>query len=225
MGKRRGAQGAVAILDLGTREGDDKKRLGDCKMNAPFKPKAFGPVRFSVAEYYRMGEAGIIGPDDRTELIDGEVIEMAPIGSGHAFAVNTLSFRLFEILGREYYCSIQGPLKLGDNSVPQPDLMVLKSPDADYRDKLPEADDVLLLIEVSQATLAFDRGPKLDLYARHAIPEVWIVNLVSSVIESYRDPAQGEYRTRTTHDAASVIHPQQLPGIAISAADILGPKA
>jgi Uma2 family endonuclease len=193
-------------------------------MNAPFKPKEFAPVRFSVAEYYRMGDVGIIGPDDRTELIDGEIIEAAPIGSGHAYTVNETSIRLFEILGRCYRYSIQGPLRLGDDSMPQPDLMVLKPNDEGYREKLPDAADVLLLIEVSQTTLAFDRGQKLALYARHAIPEVWIVNLVSNVIEAYRDPAEGEYRTRTTHECDATLQPQKLPGINIGATDILGPK-
>jgi Uma2 family endonuclease len=195
-------------------------------MNAPFTAHApfavFNPHRFSVANYYRMSEVGILPAKERTELIDGEIIEMSPIGSEHAATVNKSLLSIYDIIGRQVEYSTQGPLKLGDDSLPQPDLMLLAQRDGGYFDKLPEAADVLLLIEVAQTTLAYDRGPKLALYAKYEIAEVWIVNLVSTVIECYRDPVGGEYRTKTTHERDAILKATKLPGFDIPALDILG---
>ncbi len=131
--------------------------------------------RFTVHDYHRMGEAGILHEDDRVELIEGELVEMAAIGTRHLTCVNGLTRMLVRGVGDEAIVSVQNPVRLDEHSEPQPDLTVLRM--RDYRESLPVPEDVLLLIEVSDTTLAYDRGVKLPLYARSGIREVWIVDL------------------------------------------------
>ena len=131
--------------------------------------------RFTVHDYHRMGEAGILHEDDRVELIEGELVEMAAIGTRHFSCVNGLTRMLVRGVGDEAIVSVQNPVRLDEHSEPQPDLTVLRM--RDYRESLPVPEDVLLLIEVSDPTLAYDRGVKLPLYARSGIREVWIVDL------------------------------------------------
>jgi Uma2 family endonuclease len=128
----------------------------------------------NVEQYYRMAEAGVLAPDARVELIEGEIIELAPIGSGHAGIVNFLQRKFDRTIGEHAVATVQQPLRLGDRSEPQPDLMLLRPRDDFYRNSHPTAADVLLLIEVSDSTLRFDRGEKAALYARHGVCEVWI---------------------------------------------------
>ena len=119
--------------------------------------------RFTVADYHKMAEAGILGRDDRVELIEGEIVAMAPIGSLHMAPVNRLNRFFVKACGDRAWVSIQGPVILGDGSEPQPDLLIL-NPRADaYANANPAAADVLLLIEVSDTSLAYDRGRKLEL--------------------------------------------------------------
>lgn len=146
---------------------------------------------FNVDEYYAMVEAGILAEDDRVELLDGEIIAMAPIGSRHASCVDRLSEMLFEKLGRRATLRVQGPLRLDSSTEPQPDLLLLKR--LDYSEGHPEPEDVLLLIEVSDTTAGFDRNQKLLLYARSGIREVWIVDLPAQSVTIYSQPTGLEY--------------------------------
>ena len=148
--------------------------------------------RFTVHDYHRMGEAGILHEDDRVELIEGEIVEMAAIGTRHFTCVNGLTRLLVRGVGDAAIVSVQNPVRLDEHTEPQPDLSVLRV--RDYRESLPLPDDVLLLIEVSDTTLAYDRGVKLPLYARAGIREVWIVDLAGEVIERHTDPSAGGYR-------------------------------
>ena len=155
--------------------------------------------RFDVDAYYRMAETGILSPEDRVELLDGEIIEMAPIGAPHGGKVDRLNSLVAGLVadGR-VIARVQGPLRLDRRNEPQPDLMLLR-PRADfYESSHPTAADVLLLVEVADSSLAWDRGPKLDLYARHGIPEVWIVDLVGRVVEVCRKPGPQGYAERAT---------------------------
>jgi Uma2 family endonuclease len=139
-----------------------------------------------------MGEAGILHEDDRVELIEGQIVEMAAIGTRHFACVNGLTRLLVRGVGDAAIVSVQNPVGLDEYTEPQPDLTVLRV--RDYRESLPTPEDVLLLIEVSDTTLAYDRGVKLPLYARAGIPEVWIVDLAGEVIERHIDPAGDGYR-------------------------------
>jgi Uma2 family endonuclease len=148
--------------------------------------------RFTVHDYHRMGEAGILHEDDRVELIEGEIVEMAAIGTRHFACVNQLTRLLVRGVGDGAIVSVQNPVRLDEHSEPQPDLTVLRV--TDYRESLPGPEDVLLLIEVSDTTLSYDRNVKLPLYARAGIPEIWIVDLTGEVIECHIGPSGDIYR-------------------------------
>ena len=160
-----------------------------------------GPVRhrWTVSEFQRMGETGFLDPKARLELIDGELFEMAPIGSFHAGTVGILNRLLARAVADSVIIHVQNPILLGDGSEPQPDLLLLRPHPDYYLSEHPQARDVLLLIEVSDSTVAFDRKVKVPLYARHGVPEVWlVVGPQRRHIEIYRDPQpeQGNYQTR-----------------------------
>lgn len=149
--------------------------------------------RVSAADFHKMAEVGILGEDRRVELIDGEIVDMAPIGSKHAFVVSRLA-QFFTLAARDQYLvSVQNPLRLDNQSEPQPDIALLKP--GNYMDNLPGAADVLLIVEVAHSSGNYDRGVKLDLYARHNIPEVWLLDLMGGELLVCRKPADGQYRT------------------------------
>src|SRR5207249_12101922 len=134
--------------------------------------------RFNVEEYYRMAETGVLKPDARVELLNGEIIDMSPIGPFHGGLVNRLT-RLFNKLSKGLWLvSSQNPLRLDDHSEPEPDVMLLKPATDDYTSRHPQPEDVFLLVEVSDTTLDYDRENKLPVYGSAGIAEVWIVNLV-----------------------------------------------
>jgi Uma2 family endonuclease len=141
--------------------------------------------RTSVDEYHRMGEAGIFGPEERVELLDGAIYVMPPIGVSHSGLVTRLSAMIWRIIGDRAILTVQQPIRLADYSEPLPDLCVLR-PRADwYGDAPATPEDVLLLIEVSDSSLRFDRTVKNRLYSAASVSEVWIVNVKDRCIESY----------------------------------------
>ena len=148
--------------------------------------------RFTVHEYHRMAEAGILHEDDRVELIDGELVEMAAIGTRHFACVNRLNHLLTGNVGEDVIVSVQNPVRLDEYAEPQPDVALIRA--RDYRESLPTPADVLLLIEVADTTLAYDRGPKLALYARAGISEFCIVDLKDGKIEHHTVPTGDVYR-------------------------------
>jgi Uma2 family endonuclease len=174
-----------------------------------------------IAEWRRMGEAGIFTPDSRMELIEGEILHMAPIGFNHAGHVNRLISSLTLLTHGQAIPSAQNPVQLGDLSEPEPDFLLLR-PDPDfYTTRHPTATDVLLLVEVSDTTLRFDRSQKLRLYATHHIPEYWIVNLIDHCLEVYRHPQDGDYLDKTVLSKSDSLNLQALPNFQIAVADIL----
>ncbi|MBK1657454.1 Uma2 family endonuclease [Paracraurococcus ruber] len=178
--------------------------------------------RLDMRDDYRMAEIGILTREDRVELIDGEIVETAPIGSGHGGAVNALNDRLNRLVGERAPVSVQGALRLSDTSEPQPDILLLH-PRADFdRTAHPTAADVLLLVEVPRSSLAYGRRVKLPLYARHAVPEVWIVNIAEGVIEVYRTPQDETYTDTATAALGATREPLLLPGLSIAVAEVLG---
>jgi len=188
------------------------------------QPSQQAPVerwRFTVDEYYRMAELGILPPHARVELIDGELIRMPPIGSHHNGSVIGLDEILRELLGRRVTVSVQGPLLLGQYGAPQPDLLVLRRRDDNYRSANPTAADVLLVIEVSESTLDYDRQTKGPLYAQAGIAEYWIVNLVDGQVEVHRDPTPEGYQTTQVLRPGDTIQLLAFPDVTIAVADIL----
>ena len=133
---------------------------------------------FSVSEYERMGETGVFSPDARVELIEGEIVEMSPIGSSHAACVTLLSRILNQQVRDQAIVSTQNPIRLNDFSEPQPDIAVVRFRDDFYRNAHPGPSDVFLVIEVADTTLEYDRRVKMPLYARAGVPEALILNLV-----------------------------------------------
>jgi len=161
------------------------------------RPRAPTRRRFDVDTYYKMAEAGLLGDARRVELIDGEIIDMASIGSPHAEVTNRLARAFSRALRDETaLVNVQSPLRLDTYNEPEPDLMILRPRTRGYRARHPNAADVLLLIEVSETSLAYDRAAKLPLYAKFGVPEVWIVDLVGGAVEVYREPKDGAYASR-----------------------------
>ena len=174
--------------------------------------------RFTVYEYHRMGEAGILHEDDRVELIEGELVEMTPIGGRHAACVRELNRLLVRRLADEMRVDVQNPIRLGEHSEPQPDLAVIRA--RKYGERLPGPEDVLLLIEVSDTTLAYDRNVKLPLYARAGIREVWVVNLPGGTIERHTYPSEDAYRSVSNARPGEEIESAALPGLKLAVDDV-----
>ena len=178
--------------------------------------------RFSVKEYYLMADAGILSPRDRVELIDGEIVQMAAMGSYHAGCVNTLNRAFMETLGRRVVVSVQNPVRLSERSEPQPDVALLR-PHADlYTESHPRPDDVMLIVEVSHSTVEYDRDVKTPLYAAAGIPELWLVNLDEDFIDGLSDPDGAGYRTLRRYVRGERIAPALLPDAALEVSEILG---
>jgi Uma2 family endonuclease len=178
--------------------------------------------RFTVDEYYRMAAAGILHEDDRVELIEGEIVEMPPIGISHASSVDRLNQLLAERVVRRAIIRVQSPIHLGERSEPQPDVSLLRPRRDFYAGGHPGPADVLLLIEVADTSADYDRQVKAPLYARAGIGEVWLVDLQARTIEVYRNPSPQGYRlVRIVHPEES-LSPELLPDVALAAGDILG---
>lgn len=177
---------------------------------------------FTVGDYYRMAEIGILSADDRVELIAGEVVEMSPIGSRHAACVNRLLHRLAAALGAQAILSVQNPVRLDDFSEPEPDVAVLRPREDFYAAAHPGPKDVFWLVEVSDSSLVFDRRVKLPLYAAHGIPEVWVVSLVEDLVEVLRKPSGKTYTVSRKLRRGTRLAPEAFPDVEIAVDAILG---
>lgn len=178
---------------------------------------------FTVREYHRLAEAGILGPEDRTELIDGEIIQMSPIGHRHAMCVSRAN-NLFNVgLNGKAIVNVQNPLVLNDYSEPQPDLVLLKYRQDFYKSaEKVSPEDSLLVLEVSDTTLRYDVRTKLPRYALAGVPEVWIENINNDEILVYRTPAGETYSTFLTLRRAASIFVEAFPEIVFKVDDFLG---
>lgn len=151
--------------------------------------------RFTAKDLHRMVEAGILQEDDRVELLQGEIVDMPPIGPGHASGVNRLLNAFLPLqMDRKAIIGVQNPIHLGEHSEPQPDLALLKPRPDFYAQGHPTPHDVLLLIEVMENSAGYDREVKVPLYARFDIPETWLVDVERGLIEVYRVPSPEGYR-------------------------------
>ena len=183
--------------------------------------------RFTVSEYHRMIDAGILYEGERGELIDGVIIQQMPQKSTHSAVIRKLSAPFYPlVLEGKALLSVQLPLILTDDTEPEPDLLVVKPREDAYEEAHPASADVLLLIEVSDTTLEYDTDVKLPRYAASGIPEVWVVNLVDNRIEVYIDPftlpdGTAVYRTRTHLRKGETLTPHALPSLKIPVDDVL----
>jgi Uma2 family endonuclease len=177
--------------------------------------------RFTAEEYHRMAETGLLKPDARVELLDGEIIDMSPIGPPHSGATNRLNHWFTERAKGRWIVAVQNPVRLDDYSEPQPDLMLLKPVPDFYGSRHPRPNDVLLLIEVADTSLDVDREKKLPAHARARISEVWIVNVPDKTIEVYREPKLGGYQSVTVIRAGEKASSQAFPDVAVGVAELL----
>jgi Uma2 family endonuclease len=178
------------------------------------------PHRFTVAEYHRMAEVGILGEDSRVELIRGQIVDKAPIGAPHLGMVNRLTRLLPGVLAGRGILSVQNPVRLDDGSEPEPDVVVLRPRADDYATATPCPPDVLLLMEVADTSLDDDREIKVPLYAENGIAECWIVNLLDRVVEVYREPRNGRYADIRRIGPGEILDIALLPGAALSVVDL-----
>ena len=176
--------------------------------------------RFTRAEYYRMVEVGILGPSDRVELIRGEIVQKMPGGRRHRAFVDNLTQLLTARVRDRAIVSIQMPLGLSDDTVPEPDVTVLRRRPVPYKEREADAEDALLLIEVADSSLSYDRTTKLRLYAEVGIREYWLVDCPAEAVEIYRDPGSDGYRDVRRVSGHAVIALQAFPDIELSLADI-----
>ena len=178
--------------------------------------------RITVDEYYRMAEVGLLAHDARVELIEGEIIDMAPTGSRHAASVDRLAQLFQRNVGVRATVRVRGPVRLSATSEPQPDIALLRPRDDFYESNHPTALDTLLIIEVSDTTFRYDRQVKVPLYARHGVPEVWVVDLKDRLLHFFRAPAGGEYTDISSVSEPAEIEFAALPGCAIDLSGVLG---
>jgi Uma2 family endonuclease len=166
---------------------------------------------FSVYDYHRMAEAGILGEHDRVELIEGEIVAMSPIGPPHNAAVNRANRAMVNAVGDRAIVQIQGSVRLNNYNEPQPDVVLMR-PRADFystRHAMPA--DILLIVEVAQSSLEYDRTLKACLYARTGIAEYWVADLTNDCVFAYSNPGEGEYHTIREFKRGESIAPQLLP--------------
>ena len=178
--------------------------------------------RFTMDEYHLMGQVGILGEDDRVELLEGEIVEMAPIGSRHQATVD----RLTELFSRRAVDTasirVQGPVRLAGDSEPEPDLTLLRRRADFYATAHPGPEDVLLLVEVSDTSTEYDREVKIPLYARYGIIEVWLVSLGDGVVEVYRNPTGQGYRDVSQADRGQALNSVAFPQLEMAVDEVLG---
>jgi Uma2 family endonuclease len=176
--------------------------------------------RFTVDEYHRMAEVGILGPDDRVELLDGDIVEMSPIGPRHAATVTRLQHLFHRLVADRAIIRTQHPARSDEYSEPEPDI-ALVVPRADfYAEAHPTPRDVLLIVEVADTSARYDRLRKIPNYARAGIPEVWLVDLSEDRVEQYREPRGDAYVDRQVLGAGGTLTPLRLPDVAIRVDEI-----
>lgn len=177
---------------------------------------------FTTDEYHRMAAAGILSEDDRVELIEGEIVQMSPIGSRHAACVNRLNALLVRRLGQRAIVGVQNPIVLSTHSEPQPDVTVLKPRPDFYAANHPGPSDVLLAVEVMDSSAEYDRTTKLPLYARSGIAEMWLIDLEHEVIDVYRRLVLRSYREHLQVARGKRLSPAAFPRTAFRVNEILG---
>jgi Uma2 family endonuclease len=171
--------------------------------------------RLTTSDYHRIGEAGILDEDSRVELIEGELIDMAPIGSRHAGTVLHLSNLFNHAVGSAAFVWVQNPVTLDEHSEPEPDIALLRPRDDFYKSAHPRPSDVLLIVEVADTFLQYDRHMKIPLFARHGIPEVWLVDLANKALTVFHAPDGQGYQEIMTPSSLGTLSPKRLPAVSL----------
>jgi len=179
------------------------------------------PHRFSAEDYHRMEEAGILGDDDRVELVDGEIVEAAPLGGPHGAAVERIAASLAAAVGDRATVRKWKPVALGGSSEPEADLCVVRDQAGDYAERHPRPEDVILLVEVADTSVGFDDEVKAPLYAKAGIIETWIVDLSAGVVVVARDPQPCGYMDERRVSPGETVAPLMLPGAAVAVSDLV----
>jgi len=182
-------------------------------------------MRITTNRYQMMVATGVLTKYDRIELIEGDMLDMAPMGTKHSAITSRLNELFVLAVARSATVVVGGPVNLGEFSQPQPDLMLLKRRADFYSGKTPEAIDVLLLIEVSDSSLSFDQGIKLDLYAQYGVAEYWVVDVEGRRVVTYREPTAKGYNRKAEFQAPDAVAPQAFPGVKIVIGEIFGEAA
>jgi Uma2 family endonuclease len=175
--------------------------------------------RWSRAEYERMVDVDVFPPTARLELLDGEILDMTPQKSAHASAVDLVEEALRACFSTGFYVRGQKPLALDDHSEPEPDVAVIRGGVRDYTRHHPRT--AVMIVEVADSTLAYDRVTKATAYARNRIPEYWILNLCDRTLEVHRDPVGDAYAHRSSVAADEVVRPLAAAGAGVKVADLL----
>jgi Uma2 family endonuclease len=162
-----------------------------------------------------MAELGILAPDARVELIEGEIIDMTPQGSGHSSIISRLNERLMAAVGSSAQVRCQLPIRLGRRSEPEPDFTIVKYRDDHYARAHPVAEDVLLVIEISNTTVSYDCFIKMPLYARHGVVEAWLIDVQAGRVHVFRKPVGGEYTDMSVVDRPGILQPTALPAVSV----------
>lgn len=177
--------------------------------------------RFTADEYQLMGRAGILSREDRVELIDGEIVEMTPVGTAHTSSVMRAARALTLAAGTRASVRVQAPIRLGDFSEPEPDVALVRWRDDFYGTAHPGSDDILLVVEMADSSLRYDRQLKAPLYAAHGIVEYWLVDLTGTSITRYSSPDGNSYRKVSEHGQGETLSPGSLPDVRIATDDLL----
>jgi Uma2 family endonuclease len=183
------------------------------------------PRLFTVDEYYKMAEAGILGPDERVELIEGVIVSMPPIGPRHSFTVSRLNLLLVTRLGERMYLVVQGPVRLKRRVEPEPDFALCRvdgSRRRRYESAHPGPSDVLLVIEVAETTLQYDLGDKARMYARYGVPELWVLDKLGDRLVVHRQPTSAGYADVTVVERGATVSPLAFSDVTFTVDEILG---
>ena len=183
---------------------------------------AYTPYLITVDDFEAMGRAGVLGEDARVELLEGQLYAMSPIGSRHAACVNRLNQALTVQVQNRAIVSVQNPIRLDDYSEPEPDIALLRPREDFYASAHPGPQDVLLVIEVADTSVAGDRRIKLPLYARSGIPEVWLVVLEAGEVEVYRQPGSEGYGRVERLSGEQALSPEVFSDVALRVGDLFG---
>jgi Uma2 family endonuclease len=175
--------------------------------------------RFSVDEYHRMGEAGLFGEDDRIELIEGEVVDMVPIGGPHVFLVNRLTRHFVRCGGDQVVVSVQNPIRLSDNTEPEPDLVLL-DPQLVSSSRVPDAAAAFLVVEVAGSSLAYDRSVKARLYGQAGVPEYWLLDVEQRRLERFSRPSPEGYRESRLFLEGESLESERLPACGLYLSEV-----
>lgn len=211
------------ILDLTDRISSDSARVARESKAMAAVPDSWIPFhRFTVDEYQRMAEVGVLALDARVELIEGEVIDMASMGSWHCGTVDWLTELFFIALREHVNVRTQGVVRVSRFSEPEPDIALLQRRQNFYRDAHPVPSDTLLIVEVSDSSLRVDRKVKIPLFAHFGVPEVWVVDGANQILHIYRSPRKGEYTDVSSTASPGLTALSTIPEVAVDLSDLFG---